>query len=73
MRQSRRASFIESVLNTLSAFCLSLVVCRYLLPLFGYDTSWSDAGIITLVFTALSIVRNYIIRRLFVWIGGRNV
>ena len=69
MKQTRRASFFESLVNTLSAFCLSLVVCRYLLPLMGYDTNWSDAGIITGVFTALSITRNYIIRRVFVWLG----
>ena len=69
MMQSRRSSFFESVINTLSAFCLSLVVCRYLLPVFGFETSWRDASIITLVFTALSVIRNYIIRRVFVWIG----
>ena len=63
--QSRKMSLVESVCNVtvgiLVAFCANMLV----LPLFGYQVSYMDGIGIALVFTVISLVRSYIVRRLF--------
>lgn len=63
--QSKRASFYESLFNTLSGFLLSLIVGYFLYPLFGMPQSFNSSFWITVIFTIISIVRNYGCRRLF--------
>jgi hypothetical protein len=65
MKQSRRASLIETVSSTavgaIVAFYANLVV----LPLFGYPVTQNHAFGMALVFTGISIVRSYLWRRFF--------
>jgi membrane protein required for beta-lactamase induction len=69
MTQSRRASFIESCANTCSAAILSFVIAWAIYAaLDGLASGWI-ALTTTIVLTAVSIGRNYIIRRIF---EGRN-
>jgi len=63
--QSRISSLIESALNTASGFALSIVIGIYVYPLFGHSFSVSQLGGITLIFTLVSVARNYVWRRLF--------
>ena len=70
--QSRLQSLIEAWLNVAIGFGVSLVANLIVLPLFGYPVTVGDAFGIGLVFTAISIVRSYIIRRLFNSILHRN-
>lgn len=63
--QSRLQSMIEAWINVAIGFGINLVANLVVLPLFGYQVTVGDAFGIGLVFTAISIVRSYLIRRMF--------
>jgi hypothetical protein len=63
--QSKRASLFESLFNTFSGFFLSLIVGYFLYPLFGMPQSFNSSFWITIIFTIISVARNYGSRRLF--------
>ena len=63
--QSRRASLAEAILNILIGFWISVLANRWLLPLWGYQVSMSQAIEIGLLFTWISLIRSYLLRRLF--------
>lgn len=63
--QSRLASFIESVVNTLSGYIFAVVLQAIVFPLYNLPISFSENLQIAAIFTVASILRNYIVRRLF--------
>ncbi len=63
--QSRLQSLIEAWVNVIIGFGISIVANLVVLPAFGYSVSLADAFGIGIVFTAVSIVRSYLIRRWF--------
>lgn len=63
--QSKRGSLIETVLNTLIGFVVTLVFSPLIYSLAGVEMSASKMGISTLLFTILSVARGYVIRRFF--------
>lgn len=63
--QTRLNSAIESVANTAIGYLVAVLANITVLPLFGYDVSNSDAALIGLAFTVISIVRGYFVRILF--------
>lgn len=65
MKQSKKASLLESLANTLSGFLVSLVLAYYVFPLFGMPQSMESSFWIVVIFTVSSIGRNYVIRRVF--------
>ncbi len=65
MSQSRRHSLIEANVNVLIGFTINLIANLIILPAFGYMVSIGDAFGIGLVFTVISVVRSYFVRRLF--------
>lgn len=71
--QSKRASFYESLFNTFSGFLLSLIVGYFLYPLFGMPQSLNSSFWITVIFTIISVIRNYGSRRLFNYLHVKGV
>lgn len=68
MSQSKRDSLVESLVNTFSGFFFSLFLWHFVIgPLFGYETTAADSLGVTICFTIASILRNYMIRRFFLW------
>lgn len=68
--QTRRASAIEVCTGTAAAFLLSVGVGQYLIyPLYDIHPALSTNFILTGWFTVISIVRGYLWRRLFNWLG----
>lgn len=66
MAQSRTSSIIESVLNQVSGFVLSLVVWAYIVaPLYGFPVDWGTNFQITFIFMVVSTIRSYVWRRFF--------
>lgn len=63
--QARSLSAIEAVTSTAAGFLVSLVLTFTVLPAFGYAVTAVDAWGITAIYTAASVVRGYIVRRLF--------
>ena len=65
--QTRSMSLIESVANTGAGFLVSLVLQISLFSLMSIETTTSQNLLMSGVFTVASLVRGYLMRRLFVW------
>lgn len=65
MKQRRVTSLVESATNIVVGFALNTILNYYLLRLFGLFPSWGDSTGLALIFTAVSLVRTYGIRRGF--------
>lgn len=65
MAQTRLQSLFEAWLNIAIGFGINLVANLLILPIFGFYPSIGDAFGIGLIFTAISIVRSYVLRRIF--------
>lgn len=63
--QTKAQSFIEANFNTFSGTLINWGAGMLIYPLFGLSVSALDVTGITLCFTILSVLRNYIIRRTF--------
>ena len=65
MSQSRRGSAIEAVVNVLIGYLVALGAQMVIYPLFGIHASALDNAAIAALFTLVSLVRSYALRRLF--------
>ena len=65
MAQSRLGSVVESVVNVLVGYGVAVGAQIAIFPLFGVNLPVSDNMLIGLLFTAVSLVRSYALRRLF--------
>jgi len=65
MKQTKQKSLIESTVQTLIGLGTSIVLQMILYPLMGIPVSFSQNLIITAVFFIVSIVRGYLVRRIF--------
>lgn len=65
-RQSRMESLIESVVNVMSGFIISLTVWTFfIMPVWNLHTTFGDNLAITCVFTVISVGRGFLWRRFF--------
>jgi hypothetical protein len=71
--QRRSTSFLESIVNCLTGIAVATVGQLLLFPLLGINIPFSTTGAIALIFTGISVVRSYLLRRLFEWlrVSGR--
>lgn len=65
MTQSRRASLLESVANIAVGYGVAVAAQVVIFPLFGINVPLSDSLLIGGLFTIVSLVRSYCLRRLF--------
>ena len=63
--QSKKQSLIESLTSTTIGIIIGIVLNLTILPIFGYPVSVVDSLWISVIFTIVSIIRSYIIRRWF--------
>jgi len=70
--QSKKHSMIEAFANVAIGYGISVLANMLVLPLFGFKVSAADAAGMGLIFTAISIVRSYYVRRLFNWFHVRR-
>ena len=73
MRQSRRMSLVESLFNVAIGYGVAVTTQIIVFPLFGLEVSLSDNLAIGGLFTVVSIVRSYTVRRLFEAIRVRSI
>lgn len=64
-KQSRTHSALEATASTAIGFCVSWAATPFILAAFGYQAGVGVALGITIVYTLLSVVRGYVVRRLF--------
>lgn len=65
MTQSRRMSAVESIANVAVGYGVAVVTQIAVFPLFGMSVPIGDNLAIGAVFTAVSLARSYILRRIF--------
>ena len=71
--QSRATSLIEAGTNVLVGYLVALAAQQLVFPLFGIHTTLAQDSAIAALFTAVSLARSYLLRRLFERIGtGRR-
>ena len=64
-QQTKKKSLIESTVQTLIGLGTSILVQITIYPLMGIPVTFEQNLIITTVFFVVSIVRGYLVRRLF--------
>jgi hypothetical protein len=72
MKQSRLMSLVESVANVIVGYGVAVVTQILIFPVFGLHTTLAQNLKIGLIFTAISIARSYVLRRLFEGIRVAN-
>ena len=63
--QTKRQSLIETLTSVFVGWLIGVILNMLVLPLFDYDVSLTDGVLISIIFTAVSVIRSYIIRRWF--------
>lgn len=63
--QTKKGSALEALAGTAIGFAISWAATPPILWAFGYDVGAGTAFGITVVYTLLSIVRGYVVRRVF--------
>ena len=65
MAQSRRGSMVEAIVNVLVGYLVAVGAQIAIFPLFGVHLPVSDNLTIGLLFTVVSLIRSYCLRRVF--------
>jgi len=65
MKQSKLGSFIESLTNTFFSYVVGIIVGHFVYGYFQLPINLAMNMKITAIFLAASLVRSYIIRRVF--------
>lgn len=65
MRQTRKMSLAESITNVSLGYALAILIQYIIFPWAGLHPSLGEHMVIAAIFTFASIVRSYLIRRLF--------
>lgn len=63
--QSRWGSFFEACINTAIGFLITMVFLPIVNRICGIEMTIGQASLSTAFFTAISVARSYVIRRLF--------
>jgi hypothetical protein len=73
MRQSRAMSLVESLANVAIGYGLAVVTQILIFPIFGLHATLAQNLIMGGLFTIVSIIRSYALRRLFEAMRMRSV
>lgn len=65
MKQSRRMSLVEAVGNVIVGYGVAVITQILIFPIFGLHTTLAQNLKMGAVFTVVSILRSYVLRRLF--------
>ena len=70
--QTRSQSLLEAGTNVVVGYLLALATQRIAYPWFGIETTIATDSLVAGIFTAVSLVRSYVLRRAFEHMGGRR-
>ncbi len=65
MNQTRLGSLIETMVNIIIGFSINWTANMLIFPLFGFHISPGANFVMGLIYTVISVVRSYCIRRWF--------
>ena len=63
--QSKKQSLVETITSVFVGWAIGVILNMLVLPLFDYNVSLTDGVLISIIFTAVSVIRSYLIRRFF--------
>ena len=63
--QSKKQSLIETLTSVFVGWLIGVILNLTILPLFDYNITVVDSLWVSLIFTAISVIRGYLIRRYF--------
>lgn len=63
--QSKKSCLCEATISAIAGYCIVFGVQLYIFPFFGVIVSVTQNFTLSFIFTALAILKNYIIRRVF--------
>ena len=73
MSQSKLASMVEVATNMAVGFIVSVYAQAVIFPMYGFSTlSLTENVQIVTIFTIISMVRSYLVRRFFNWLTARR-
>lgn len=70
--QTRKGSLAETVVSTVIGYCVSFGAQAVIYPLFDIHVTHGQNAQITALFTLVSLVRGYFVRRLFNRLHGKG-
>lgn len=70
--QSKLSSATESITNVAVGYSVAMITQAMIFPLFGLHASTAEHAGIALIFTVVSLVRSYALRRLFNYFGEKK-
>ena len=73
MKQSKQMSFLESLTNVAVGYGVAVTAQILVFPMFGLEVPLADNLAIGAIFTGISIVRSFTLRRVFEEIRFRKV
>lgn len=65
LMQSKKESFIETLTSVFVGWLIGVILNMLVLPLFNYNITVIDSLWVSLIFTVVSVIRGYVIRRFF--------
>lgn len=72
MKQSRTMSLVEAISNVAVGFGVALATQVIVFPWFGLHASLADNLLIGTIFAGVSVVRSFVLRRLFEYLRVRG-
>ena len=63
--QTKRQSLVETLTSVFVGWLIGVILNLTILPLFDYNITVVDSLWVSLIFTAVSVIRSYVIRRFF--------
>lgn len=73
MNQTRIQSATETAVNYIVGYVLAWFIMHYVLHWFGYPVRKDQTSGIVLIFTVVSVIRSYLIRRFFNWFNATPI
>lgn len=70
--QSKRQSWLEAIANQLIGFAVAILSQYPIFAAFGIEVTFMEHIQIGLFFTVVSVLRSYLLRRLFNWVHLRS-
>jgi hypothetical protein len=65
MTQTRLGSFIEAIINVVIGFGINFTANMFIFPLFGFHITPGANLDLGMIYTVISVVRSYAVRRWF--------
>ena len=63
--QSKKQSLIETLTSVFVGWLIGVILNLTILPMFDYNITVVDSLWVSLIFTVVSVIRGYLIRRYF--------